>query len=124
MKGIKLNDREELKYMTIKNVVSGRTTKKRAEAILGLTRRQIDRLVIKYNLSGKEGFVHGNKKRTNTRKTKEDIENKNIELYKNEYFDFSILHFQEILKENHTFCKVQKWLLQIWIRWKAGICSS
>ena len=108
MKGIKLNDREELKYMTIKNVVSGRTTKKRAEAILGLTRRQIDRLVIKYNLSGKEGFVHGNKKRTNTRQTKEDIENKNIELYKNEYFDFSILHFQEILKENHTFCKVQK----------------
>ena len=38
MKGIELNNMEELKYMTIKNVVSGRTTKNRAEAILGLTR--------------------------------------------------------------------------------------
>ena len=36
MKGIKLNDLEELKYRTIKNVVSGRTTKKCAEVILGL----------------------------------------------------------------------------------------
>ena len=53
MKGIELNNMEELKYMTIKNVVSGRTTKNRAEAILGLTRWQIDRLIVKYNLSGK-----------------------------------------------------------------------
>ena len=102
MKGIELNDMEELKYKTIKNVVSGRTTKKRAEAKLGLTRRQIDRLIIKYNLSGKEGFVHGNKKKINARKTNVDIENKIIELYKNEYFDFSIRHFQEILEESHN----------------------
>ena len=46
MKGIKLNGIEELKYITIKNVVSGRTTKKHAEAILELTRRQIDRLIM------------------------------------------------------------------------------
>ena len=56
MKGIYLNEMEKLKYTTIKNVVSGRTTKKRASAILNLSLRQIDRLVKKYNNLGEKRF--------------------------------------------------------------------
>ena len=97
MKGIYLNEMEKLKYTTIKNVVSGRTTKKRASAILNLSLRQIDRLVKKYNNLGKKGFVHGNRNKVSPRKTNIDIENKVIDLYVNNYYDFSISHFNEIL---------------------------
>ena len=102
MIGIILNIMEELKYKTIKNVVSGRTTKKRAESILNLSPRQINRLIIKYKTCGKLGFAHGNRNKKSPRKIDDDISKLIIDLYTNNYYDFSINHFNEILQKKHN----------------------
>ena len=58
---MELSSKEKEKYQTIKKVVEGRISKAEAEAILKLTRRQINRLIIKFKEEGEDGFIHKNK---------------------------------------------------------------
>ncbi len=102
MKGIMLKDMENLKYKTIKNVVSGRTTKERASVLLDLSIRQINGLVKVYKENGKEGFIHRNRNRVSPRKTSIEVENKIINLYVEDYYDFSVSHFQEVLNGTYN----------------------
>jgi hypothetical protein len=93
---------EMKKYHTIKSVSEGKKKKERATVELGLTRRQVNRLLRAYEAKGKEAFVHGNRgtkpKHAMSTLTKERI----IELYQayNEVKP-NIKHFTEILSENY-----------------------
>ena len=49
------------KLNVIKKVLIGEYTKKEASSSLGLTIRQINRLLIKYKDEGEKGFVHKNR---------------------------------------------------------------
>ncbi len=102
MKKIELREKEMDKYNVIKNVVSGRTKKKRASILLNCSIRQIDRLIIKYKEFGKEGFIHGNRTKTSGKKTNGVLRNHIHQLYTDEYYDFSISHFREMLITNHN----------------------
>lgn len=44
----------------MKKIITGECTKKRASEILGITIRQISRLLIKFKEEGENGFVHKN----------------------------------------------------------------
>ena len=59
---------EQEKYDVIKELVDHNGNKNRAAKKLGISKRQIDRLIIKYKENGKSGFIHGNrsKKPVNT----------------------------------------------------------
>lgn len=57
----KLRMNELEKYKVIKELVDHNGNKNRASKKLGITRRQIDRLIITYKEKGKSGFVHGNR---------------------------------------------------------------
>lgn len=92
---------EKEKYRIIKNVVSGRTTKQRASALLNLSTRQINRLIHKYKIEGKSGFVHGNKNKTSFKKIPSEVESRIITLFKEEYYDFSTSHFNEVLNDEY-----------------------
>ena len=63
MRKVDLRMNEMKKYEVIKDVVYGKKSKARAEIELSLTRRQIDRLILKYKDLGKIGFMHGNRNR-------------------------------------------------------------
>ncbi len=52
---------EQKKYDVIKRLVEEDGNKNRAAITLGITRRQIDRLLLAYREWGKEAFVHGNR---------------------------------------------------------------
>ncbi|WP_303975236.1 ISNCY family transposase [Streptococcus merionis] len=54
---------ESLKYKTIKAVYEGKKKKERACVELGLSKRQVNRLILAYQEKGKIAFVHGNRKR-------------------------------------------------------------
>ena len=58
-----LNMNEKHKCNIIKDVVSGRKTKQRAEIELNLSRRQIVRLIQKYHQEGRRGFRYKNSSR-------------------------------------------------------------
>ena len=54
---------EENKYLIIKRLAERSGSKQGAAAKLNCTVRNINRLIIKYNKEGKEGFVHKNTNR-------------------------------------------------------------
>ena len=61
MRKVELRMNEQEKYEVIKELVDHNGNKNRASKKLGISRRQVDRLIIKYKENGKSGFVHGNR---------------------------------------------------------------
>ena len=102
MKEVKLRMNEQEKYEVIKELVDHNGNKNRASKKLSISRRQIDRLIIKYKEKGKSGFVHGNRSKkpihTKDKSISEDI----ILLYKTKYYDFNFSHFKEFLKKDEN----------------------
>ena len=66
---------------------------------LGITRRQIDRLILAYKKNGKKAFVHGNRghkpAKTIPEKMKKDI----LDLYRLKYSEANFTHFRELLAQ-------------------------
>lgn len=98
MKEVKLRMNEQEKYEVIKELVDHNGNKNRASKKLGLSRRQVDRLIIKYKEKGKAGFVHGNRTRKPINDLDKSISEDIILLYKNKYQDWNFNHFKEFLK--------------------------
>ena len=61
MRKVELRMNELNKYKVIKELVDHGGNKKRASMKLGLSIRQVDRLIHIYKEKGKSGFVHGNR---------------------------------------------------------------
>ena len=89
---------EKTKYDTIKAVVNERKTIERAQVELGLSRKQIRRLMDTYNNQGRKGFRHGNAKRPPSTAISPQIKNKIVRLYQNKYNGFNFTHYHEKLK--------------------------
>ena len=102
MRKVVLRMNEKEKYEIIKELVDHNGNKNRAAKKLGISRRQVDRLIIKYKEKGKSGFVHGNqsKKPVNTldKSISEDI----ILLYQTKYYDFNFNHFKDFLEKEEN----------------------
>ena len=62
-KKVELRINELQKYEVIKELVDHNGSKNWAAKKLSISRRQIDRLIIKYKDKGKAGFVHENRTR-------------------------------------------------------------
>ena len=99
MKEVKLRMNEELKYKIIKEVVDHNLSKERASLILGISIRQVNRLVIIYKEKGKSGFVHGNRSKKPANTLDKSISDDIILLYKTKYQDWNFYHFKEFLEE-------------------------
>ena len=76
--------------------------KNQAAQKLGISRRQVDRLIIIYKEKGKSGFAHGNRGHKPKKTLDKSISKNIILLYKNKYYDFNFNHFKKFLetKEN------------------------
>ena len=55
---LQMTEKEMKKLNTIKKILGGECTKKEAVESLGITTRQIDRLILKYKNDGDAGFIH------------------------------------------------------------------
>lgn len=104
MRKVDLNMNEDYKYNIIKKLVDSNGNKNNAAIKLKCSKRNVNRLIIKYNLEGKSGFVHGNRNRTPINTTDNNKKDKVVELYKNKYFDANFTHFKELLEENENIC--------------------
>lgn len=102
MKEVKLRMNEQEKYEVIKELVDHNGNKNRASKKLGLSRRQIDRLIIKYKEDGKSAFIHGNRGHVPSKTLDKSISEDIILLYKNKYYDFNFIHFKEFLKKDEN----------------------
>ena len=102
---LQMTDKELKKLNTIKKILGGECTKKEASESLGITTRQINRLILKYKTDGEDAFIHKNRGRESKKKisenTKEEIKN----LYITEYFDYNFTHFYEEIREKYKLSR-------------------
>ena len=102
MRKVELRMNEQEKYEVIKELVDHNGNKNRASKKLGLSKRQINRLIIKYKEKGKSGFIHGNRSKKPINTLDQSISEDIILLYKNKYYDFNFSHFKEFLKKDEN----------------------
>ena len=102
MRKVELRMNELEKYNVIKNLVDNNGNKNTAAIKLNLSRRQIDRLIIKYKEKGKSSFVHGNRGHVPTKAIDKSISDNIILLYQNKYYDCNFNHFKDLLKDKEN----------------------
>ena len=102
MRKVELRMKEQEKYEVIKELVDHNGNKNRASKKLGISVRQVNRLIIIYKEKGKEGFVHGNRSRKPVNAINHSISEDIILLYNNKYQDFNFRHFNEYLEEEEN----------------------
>ena len=99
MRKVELRMNEKEKYEVIKELVNHDGNKNRAAKKLNISKRQVNRLIIKYKEKGKAGFVHGNRTRKPINALDKSISNDIILLYRNKYQDWNFQHFKEFLEQ-------------------------
>ena len=87
------------KYNVIKELVDHNGNKKHAALKLGLSIRQINRLIKKYKEKGKSGFIHGNRSKKPAKTLDKSFSDNIILLYQSKYQGFNFTHFYEYLVE-------------------------
>ena len=102
MRKVELKMNEKEKYDVIKELVDHNGNKNRASKKLGISRRQIDRLSIKYKEKGKSGFIHGNRGHVPSKALDKSISEDIILLYRNKYQGWNFYHFKEFLKKDEN----------------------
>lgn len=102
MRKVELRMKELKKYEVIKELVDHNGNKERASIKLGISRRQVDRLIIKYKEKGKSEFVHGNRSRKPANTLDKSISEDIILLYKSKYQGWNFNHFKEFLKRDEN----------------------
>ena len=89
---------EQKKYEVIKRLVDENGNKDRAAITLGITKRQVYRLINLYKEKGKEGFIHGNRGRKPASTIPDATKKLVLDLYKTKYFEANFVHFTELLE--------------------------
>lgn len=102
MRKVNLRMNELEKYKIIKNLVDNNGNKNTAANKLHISRRQIDRLIIKYKKNGKSSFVHGNRGQMPNKALDKSISENIILLYQNKYYDCNFNHFKDLLKDREN----------------------
>ena len=102
MRKVELRMNEKEKYNVVKELVDHNGNKNRACKKLGISRRQIDRLIVIYKEKGKAGFVHGNRTHKPYNAFDNSISESIILLYKNKYYDFNFNHFKKFLEKEEN----------------------
>lgn len=98
---LQMTEKEMKKLNTIKKILGGECSKKEAIKILGITTRQIDRLILKYKNDGEAGFIHKSRGKESKNKIPENIKEEIVNLYITEYFDYNFTHFYEAIREKY-----------------------
>lgn len=102
MRKVVLRMNELEKYIVIKDLVDHNGNKKRAAKKLGLTIRQINRLIKIYKEKGKAGFVHGNRSRKPVNSIENSLSETIILLYTTKYQECNFSHFRDLLESREN----------------------
>ena len=97
---IDLDMDEQYKYEIIKKLVDSNGNKNTAALNLGVTRRQVDRLINAYKANGKAAFIHGNKGRKPATTKPDHVRKDVVDLYRTKYYDANFVHYTELLERN------------------------
>jgi len=96
-----LNAKEQRRLQVLNKVEGGQLTADEAGELLGLSVRQIRRLLAAYRQEGAAGLAHGNRGRVSLRRLSEAVTAEILRLARTEYIDYNDQHFTEELEDPH-----------------------
>jgi transposase len=100
-KRVTLTMKEIKRLHVMQQITDKQMTGPHAAQVLGLSLRQIRRLVAKYRAQGAPGLVHGNRGRVPNNRIEETWQAQIWELAKEKYKDYNDSHFTEELEAKH-----------------------
>jgi transposase len=100
--GVTLNDKELKRLEVLNLVISGKTSRKQAAEVLGLSVRHTKRLAAAYRREGAVALAHGNRGRKPAHALSQQIKMKVIELAGSTYAGFNFSHFTDLLEEKEA----------------------
>lgn len=101
METITLNRKQQRRAEILAKLSNGGMSKDDAAQLLGVTRRQIDRLLKDYKRRGLASVVHGNTGKTPANKTKYEVEEEVVSFTEKggKYEGFNICHLHDLLEK-------------------------
>ena len=99
---VTLTVKEQKRLKVITEMEAGRMTGRKAAEMLGLSLRQVRRLIAAYRKEGAAGLAHGNRGRPSPRRTPEEVRGYILKLAREVYHDYNDTHFAEKLAEQHN----------------------
>jgi transposase len=100
---ITLDTRAQRRLMVLTHVLAGELDHDAAAAVLGLSTRQVRRLLDRYRADGAAAFVHGNRGRCPANRVDPTIRAQIVELATTTYTGFNPVHLAETLAEEVGF---------------------
>lgn len=101
---ITLSEKHQRRAQVLTRVLSGSVTKIEAERVLGLSRRQLNRILSAYQADGPRSLPHGNAGKPPVNKTSPETAVRVLGLAGEDgkYHDFNVCHMQELLADNES----------------------
>ena len=96
---VTLNGREQQEAMVLNRVEREGLTGEEAAGLMGLSLRQVRRLLAAYRKEGVAALAHGNRGRAPVHRISEDTRNRVVELARGTYEGLNHYHLQEVLAE-------------------------
>lgn len=119
-KDMLMMSRKEIKrYQVIRKILERGINQQEASEYLGITDRQVRRIVKRVRLNGELGVIHKLRGKEGNRKTRSSFKQKVLELYRKNYWDFGPVLASEKLNERDGI-KVNDETLRLWLI-KAGL---
>jgi len=98
---VTLTIREQKRLKVLNEVEAGKMAVARAAESLGLSQRQVYRMLARYRRDGAAALAHGNRGRPSTRRISQEVRDQLLELLKAEYRDYNDYHLADVLAEEH-----------------------
>ena len=99
MKGVFMSSKEQRAYQLCQDCLAGKLTIQEVSILIPKSYRQTQRLINKVKLQGMAGIKHGNSGKTPYNKTPDQLESEVKSLLKNDYYDFNLTHFKEMIED-------------------------
>jgi len=97
---ITLNEREQKRVLVLNQVIAGRMTAEEAAELLGLSERQVWRILAAYRKEGAAALVHANRGRKPVNALELGLRDRVLELGKTKYAGFNHQHLTEMLNDD------------------------
>lgn len=111
-----MSPKERDRLAAIRAVAAGQITQEQAAEQVGITERQVRRILVRYRAEGDAGLIHRSRGRPSNRRLPAEVEARAIELIKEHYSDFGPTLAAEKLGERDgiTVCKetVRRWMIE------------
>jgi len=111
---ITMSRKEASRLHIIHQALDERITQAEAASLMGLSDRQIRRMIKRIRTTGDEGICHQSRGKPSNHRIPKKIKEKTIRLFRDDYKDFNITHATEQLLETHGIT-INRETLRLWL---------